>query len=249
MAKAITNLLPNESIIYYGDTKHLPYGDKSISTIKRYSKGIAAYLLAQDCKCIVIACNSASAAAYDSLVQEYGDTIPIYNVVDPLVEEVVDVGYDNVGIIATKATIASKVYSDKLHSALNGIQVNSLATPLLAPMIEEGFYKNDISSSVIEEYLSHEKFSDIEAMLLACTHYPLIKDEVNNFFKNKVKVHDSTVVVANWIKEKMEINNMINQTATGGNHSFHFSDLTPAFEETAKMFYQESITLELVDIW
>ncbi len=248
VAKAINRLLPNESIIYYGDTKHLPYGDKSVSTIKRYAKGISSFLVKQNCKCIIIACNSASTAAFSDIHSLFSNTIPIYNVVDPLVEKIIELDYNNVGLIATKATVASNVYKTKLQSKKRNINVASLATPLLVPMIEEGFYKNEISSSVINEYLKYEPFNTIETLLLACTHYPLIKNEVEGYFKGKVDVHDSTDVVAQWVQKELNKRNLLSEQNLA-QHKFYFSDITPAFKVAAKMFFEKPISVTLHDIW
>ena len=108
------------------------------------------------------------------------------NVVDPLVSLVISNAYENIGVIATKATINSNIYRDKIKSKLQQAKVHSLATPLLAPMIEEGFFKGEISQSVIRTYLGRGDFMNIDALLLACTHYPLIKKEIQSFIKDKL---------------------------------------------------------------
>ena len=115
------------------------------------------------------------------------------NVVDPLVEAVAENDFKKIGIIGTKATIRSKVYQRKLREQQPELKVSSLATPLLAPMIEEGYFHNRVSQVVIETYLSNEEFKDIEALLLACTHYPLIRKDIKTFLGKGVEVLDSTL--------------------------------------------------------
>ena len=154
--------MPNEHLIYFGDTVHLPYGDKSADAIRFYALKISKFLLEQNCKMIVIACNSASSAAYNTLLDFFEGKALFVNVVDPLVSAVVQKGYNEIGVIATKATIRSNIYRDKIKHQLQNSRVHSLSTPLLAPMIEEGFFKGEISKSVIESYLSVEEFQTID---------------------------------------------------------------------------------------
>ena len=172
VANAIRHRLPNEQLCYFGDTAHLPYGDKSGDAIRYYSLKITKFLLEQQAKMIVIACNSASTAAYEVILDFFPDRALFVNVVDPLVEAVCAKGYKKVGLIATKATVGSGVYQKQLIKTQPDLEVVALATPLLVPMIEEGYAHSRISKSIIEDYLSHPGFEDIDALLLACTHYP-----------------------------------------------------------------------------
>ena len=154
VANAIRKILPNEQLIYFGDTAHMPYGDKSPEAVKFYSLKIAKFLLDKKCKMIVIACNTASAHAFHELVHFLGERIPIINVIDPVVDLMVQKGNaQKIGVIGTKSTIRSDIYAKKFKAANPDIQVSSLATPLLAPMIEEGFFNNNISKTVINSYL------------------------------------------------------------------------------------------------
>src|SRR6478752_249486 len=175
VAHAITRILPNEQLIYFGDTAHLPYGDKSTAAIQAYSVKICDLLIRQRCKVILIACNSASAAAYE-LVREYvGSKAKVMNVIDPVVDYIKEhYNGKTIGLIGTKQTVLSNVYKKKVDALSKNIDLKSLATPLLAPMIEEGFFDNNISESIITSYLSDASLSGIEALILGCTHYPLI---------------------------------------------------------------------------
>ena len=249
VANALTTLLPEEEIIYFGDTAHLPYGDKSRESIINYSRTIAEYLLGKGVKGIVIACNTASSVAYESLMETYGDRIFIANVIDPIIEAVAaDEQIMNVGVIGTKGTIASNIYEKKLKQAKPELNVASLATPLLAPMIEEGFFNSRISKTIINSYLSYPDFNFIHAIALACTHYPLIKEEVSEFFLGKVKVFDSTDVVARFVKRELEERNLLSPKKNNPHH-FIVSDFTEAFEKTTQFFYTEQIKLEHANIW
>lgn len=248
IAKAIHEALPKEELLYFGDTAHLPYGDKSLETIYDYSSTIVDFLIEKDCKMIVIACNSASSAAYEQLSKDLtGTDIALINVIDPLVQYIVNQHYHKVGVIATKATIRSKVFEKKIKNTPEPIDLRSYATPLLAPMIEEGFYNGEISHVIIDSYLSHNKFRNIEALLLACTHYPLIHQEIEDYFDSKVDVIDATELVAADVRKVLESKDMLNDIG-GKENSFYVSDYTRSFEETAKMFYGSEINLETIHL-
>jgi glutamate racemase len=246
VAKAIIEYLPKENIVYYGDTAHLPYGDKSKELIKSYSLAITDFLLqVKHCKCIVIACNTASAAAYEYLRDTHKGSIPIFNVIDPIIESVVsDNEIYKVGIIATKTTINSGVYQEKLSRRKPELQYTALATPLLAPMIEEGFYNNNISETVIHNYLCQPELKNIDALILGCTHYVMIKEEINNYFEGKVKLFDSTDIVAKKLKTILQKENLLNVSENlTSTKEFIVSDLTASFSKAAQQFYGNEISL------
>ena len=209
VAHALKEQMPNESIIYFGDTKHLPYGEKSEESIVNFSTKISKFLVNQNCKAIVIACNSASSVAFD-VVKKEAKNISVFNVIDPVIKEVVKVCADyDIGVIGTKATIKSNVYEHKIIKLCNSSKVSSLATPLLAPMIEEGFINEDISHTVIANYLSNKKLANIDHLILACTHYPLIHQEIKDYYNGKVTVIDSANIVAKYIAKQLEEDNLL----------------------------------------
>ena len=154
VAQAIHQHFPNENIVYFGDTAHLPYGDKSEAAIQAYSVRIADLLLSMGCKVIVIACNSASSASYELLKEYVNRKAHVINVIDPMVEFVAkQLGDRNIGLIGTKRTVQSGIYQKKLTAINPASTLHSLATPLLAPMIEEGFYNSQISHEIVWNYL------------------------------------------------------------------------------------------------
>lgn len=248
VANAIIRALPEEDIIYFGDTAHLPYGEKSADAIRYYSLRIAKFLLERHCKMVVIACNSASTAAYRVLLEFFKGQALFVNVVDPLVEAVAQGAFRRVGIIATKATIQSGVYEQQLRHLQPGLEIRPLATPLLAPMIEEGFVHNQISQVVLGSYLGDPQLEGIEALLLACTHYPLIKSAIDDYYHHEVKIFDSTDLVANEVKRKLSAHQLLNDQRRHA-HQFYVSDYTPTFEQTTRVFYQEDIHLEHYPMW
>lgn len=249
VAKAIAEELPNENFIYFGDTAHLPYGDKSKESIQLYSKRISDFLIGKGCKAIVIACNTASAHAFEVLKKRHKG-IPIINVVDPTVNYCAK-KYQNqaIGVIATKGTIKSRIYPRKIKKKNDSLSIPQAATPLLAPMIEEGFFNNNISQTIINSYLSTKQFKPIEALILACTHYPLIKPEVEKFFKNKVEVIDSASVVAKFTRKVLEKNQLLTSNKEKGTKTFYVSDYTKSFEATSRLFFGEKIHLLEERIW
>lgn len=249
VAHAITQILPNENIIYFGDTAHLPYGDKSEAAIQAYSIKIADVLLKKGCKVIVIACNSASSAAYELLKEYVRRDAHIINVIDPMIEYVAHhFSNKQVGLIGTKRTVMSGVYATRIEEVGKNIELKSLATPLLAPMIEEGFFNNQISHEIIAQYLSDLELNAIDSLILACTHYPLIKKEIIHFYNNKVSILDSSEIVASALKAHLMSNNLINKSPDS-TKKFFVSDYTPSFEASTRMFFGEMVHLELHPLW
>ena len=248
IAHALKKRLPNESIIYFGDTKHLPYGEKSKSAIQNFSKAITQFLLEKNCKTIIIACNSASSVAYDS-VKEIARKTPVFNAIKPVVMEVVrECAKYNIGVIGTKATIASNIYEKEIAALCPLAKVYSLATPLLAPMIEEGFINEDISNTIIKNYLSNKKLSSIDHLILACTHYPLIYQEIKHYYNEKtVSVIDSANIVAEHIAKELKIKNLLTNINLPEYH-FYVSNYTDSFEKSAKFFFKEDLTLKEVSL-
>lgn len=271
VANAITSVLPDEQIIYFGDTAHLPYGDKSPASIKHYAVKITDFLLQKKCKIILIACNTASSVAYKTVQKHVGNKAIVINVIDPIVEFVAKnftseltlpaclsgrpAGRQSrtsrrakVGVIGTKGTINSRIYAKKINKLNPEIKVVSLATPLLAPMIEEGFFNNNISRTIINSYLSKNAFIDINALILACTHYPLIKKEIEEYYNNQVNIIDSSEVVAQYVYDLLKDQELLNNGA-GGKHCFYVSDYTDSFEKSTRVFFKNEIHLNAVSLW
>jgi len=250
VAKAVSALLPHEHILYFGDTAHMPYGEKSPSAIQAYSIKICNLFLSQGVKCILIACNSASTAAYD-LVKEYvGSKAIVVNVIDPVVAYVsARFPESNVGLIGTKQTVNSHVYQKKMLSAGPKVKLQSLATPLLAPMIEEGFFENNISESVIANYLSNEALKAISVLILGCTHYPLIKGEIDKYYQNQVSVLDTSQIVANDLKDKLALAQLLASEDQDAKYHFFVSDYTRSFEASTRLFFGKEVVLDHYPLW
>src|SRR5690606_4690857 len=213
VARAVKNILPLERIIYFGDTAHLPYGEKSTASIQAYSIKIADVLLKANCKMILIACNSASTAAYELVKAYVASKGAVFNVIDPVVDYLRENQAGNkVGLIGTKQTVNSGVYHQKVNALGENIEFVSLATPLLAPMIEEGFHKNVVSHVIIKSYLDHVDLQNLNALILGCTHYPLIKEAIREFYPEEVEIIDGSEIVAKATKSFLELHNLLNNS-------------------------------------
>ncbi|QQR98860.1 MAG: glutamate racemase [Sphingobacteriales bacterium] len=251
VANAILKQLPNEHIVYFGDTAHLPYGDKSADAIKSYAKKIGNFLVDKHAKIIVIACNTASSVAYDLLTKSTPEHVQIINVIDPVVHYIIQKKYKKVGVIGTQGTIKSNIYQQKIHLQDSSIKVHQLATPLLAPMIESGFVHGQISDLVIEEYLQHANLQDIDTLILGCTHYPLIKKEIEHYYNkhNKnVEVLATNEIVGKYVKQFMIENGLLNVADTAAKHSFYVSDYSDTFAKTTNLFFGKKIELKAIKL-
>ena len=250
VARAVTDFLPDESIIYFGDTAHMPYGDKSTAAIQAYSVKICDVLLQHDVKAILIACNSASAAAYD-LVQEYvKGRAEVMNVIDPMVEYVgKNFAGSTVGLIGTKQTISSGVYDKKMKQAGYDVRLKSLATPLLAPVVEEGFSDSEISAGLLKAYLSRPELEGIKALILGCTHYPLLKKQITTFYEGAIPVIDSSEITAQALKTFLSDHRLSAPEGSDPEKKFFVSDYTVAFESAAKIFFCGEVHPEQVPLW
>jgi len=240
----IAKLMPNEQIIYFGDTKHLPYGDKSKDAIIHYSKNITKFLLNQNCKMVVIACNTASALAFGVVKDLCKKKAIAVNVIDPVIDFTCTSKAHSVGIIGTKNTILSDVYASKIHALSSEVKTRSLATPLLVPMIEEGFYQNKISNTILSNYLEKEELQNIDHLILGCTHYPLIEDEIKQYYKGTVEIVNSAKIVSKYIEKKLSDSDLLNESPSQPQHEFHVSDFTDSFEQSAQHFFGERINLK-----
>ena len=250
VANVIRHRLPHESLIYFGDTAHLPYGDKSPASIRHYAARITAWLIQHKVKAVVIACNTASSHAFETVRDICGPSIPVINVIDPVVQHVSsEFKSGKIGVIGTKGTIDSRVYPKRIKKINPKLSVVSQATPLLAPMIEEGFFNNNISKSVIESYLQKKNFQNLDAIILGCTHYPLIQKEINAFYQKKVAVIDSAFVVAEKVEEVLATHGLLALEHHQPRYKFVVSDYTQSFERSTRTFFRERIELSEERIW
>ena len=241
VAKAIYDLLPNVHITYFGDSIHLPYGNKSKINIINYSLQSVNFLLKQQVQAIVIACNTATAIAKPSLLNHCN--IPIFGVIEPGAKVAINQSINKrIGIIGTHRTIESKSYSQKILELDKSFQVFEKACPLLVPIIEEGIKNINITKLVLQEYLSSLMQKKIDTLVLGCTHYPLIKSIISQEFPT-IKVIDSAISVAYVLKHFfLSQEKETNQSFKSIN--IYTNDLNEVFEKICKkLFFKTPIQL------
>ena len=245
VAHAVAACLPHENIIYFGDTAHLPYGDKSAETIQGYVRTIVDVLLAKNCKLILIACNSATAAAYDYLQDYLQGRAHLMGVIDPVVDHVVlHHAKQTIGLIGTRQTVNSKVFEQKLQAKMPGFPLAALATPLLVPVIEEGFHANhSLVDAALQAYLHEPLLDNIDVLILGCTHYPIIKSRIQAHYGECVTLIDAGVVTADAVQQRLTHLDLLNPQQGVGQYEFYVSDLTPAFSQQAEDFFRSSMKL------
>jgi glutamate racemase len=238
VARVIKDLLPHESLYYIGDTANLPYGEKTAIELQQYTRAIGSLLLAQNCKAIVIACNTAAAAAADQLQEQVGQHIPVLNVIDPIIEYVKQqYAGKTVGLIATNYTVQSEIYIKKFHAIQAGIRVKALATPGLVTMIESADYQ----AEVLESYLAHPQLADIQALILGCTHYWFIKQQIAEYYQHKIALIDGADLLANSLKTLLEQGQLSNVACTDSQDRFVATKLTTSFQVMTKRLFGEVV--------
>ncbi len=207
VAREIMRQLPNERIVYFGDTARVPYGNKSKETVTRFSRQIVRFLQMQNVKAIVVACNTASAYALDELEQEVD--IPIIGVVKPGAKTAIEATHNGkIGVIATQATIGSGIYKRYIEENDTGVSVIEKACPLFVPLVEEGLWEDPVTDEIARRYLSELIDIDIDTLILGCTHYPLIRSTVGKIMGDKVTLVNPAYETARELKELLEKENL-----------------------------------------
>lgn len=240
VAKQIIKLLPFEDIVYLGDTARFPYGPRSPEVIREFSEQDTEFLLNKKVKCIVIACNTVSAVATDYLKKKY-KSVPIFEVISPAAKEVARVG-KNIGVIGTRATIASGAYKDNIKKYSKSSKVFSVACPLFVPFVEEGETSNLALTKIAKNYLSKLKSKKIDTLIMGCTHYPIIKRTIAKQLANGVKIIDPGEATAKNLMDFLRTKNMLNTQNIIGKTKFYVTDLTPRFIQVAEMFLGHKIS-------
>lgn len=241
VAKAVMATLPNEDIIYFGDTARVPYGIKSEETVRLYALQITKFLLRKGVKMILIACNTVSASAKKEIVRVAGN-IPVLDVITAGTESVLN-GEKNarIGVIGTLATVNSKAYVQAIKEVKPGAEVIQQACPLLVPLAEEGWIDNEVAKKTLRFYLEIFKKENIDSLILGCTHYPLFKTIIPKVLdENGIRIVDSADSIAKTAKEKLNELNVLNDE--GGKFECFVSDRPQRFQELAERFLGRSIS-------
>lgn len=223
VVKRLREKLPNEDIIYFGDTARVPYGNKSVDVIKRFSIEIAEFLQIQDVKLIVTACNTASALALSHLRRN--TVLPVIGVIDPGVRAALKLSRTGkIGVIGTRATIKSDAYGSRIRELRADSEVISVACPLLVPLVEENLLAGPITRSILEMYLGNLKTVSVETLILACTHYPLLKQAISEVIGTGTELIDSASETAIEVAEVLEARRISGSTEREGNLKLFVSD-------------------------
>ena len=236
--KEFLKISPNNEYIYFGDTKRVPYGGKSKENITLFSIEIIDFLIKQNVDIIIAACNTVSAVCLNEIKNNYG--IKIIGVIEPTVDYILKTDYKSIGIIGTKATVQSKVYTKILEK--NNINTFNKACPLFVPVIEENIQTDLIIDSIVDLYLSEFKNIDLNAMVLACTHYPIIEDKIKKYLHN-IDIINPAYQTAEYAKKYIVSDNH------KGNVKFYFTDITQSVYEITQSIlgYDASDNIYLCD--
>ena len=240
VVKALKELMPNESIIYLGDTARLPYGVKSKNLVKQFCTQITRFLLEKNAKAIIIACNTATAMALNSLKNEFKN-IPIIGVIEPGSEKAISKTITKkIGVIGTIATISSGAYEKEIKQKDSRIEIISKACPLFVPFVEEGLIHGSAINEIAKQYLSSLN-NKVDTLILGCTHYPLLKDIIFNNTEN-IKLIDSASTVAEVAYKVLLKNKLLSEEKKSGELDCYVTDLPMRFEELGNIFFGSDIT-------
>lgn len=244
VVKRLSSVLPNEHIVYFGDTARVPYGSKSNSTVIEYSIQNTNFLLHKNVKLVVVACNTASSIALPDLQKKFN--VPVVGVILPGANMAVsETQNGKIGVIGTRATINNHAYSKTIKKINNKIEVFEKACPLFVPLAEEGWTHHRATYEIAEEYLKELKKHHIDTLVLGCTHYPILADVIQEVIGSNVKLIDSGIATAEIVK------NEIYKLGLETNHKGHpnlelfVSDIPTKFQEVAELFLGRKVSKAL----
>ena len=250
VAKRIIEVLPDENIVYFGDTGRVPYGTKGVETIRAYAKEDENFLLSQNVKMIVAACGTVSSVAADT-----GENLPVpfVEVISHAVKDAVAASKQKkIGVLATPATIKSHTHKNLILSLCPDAQVVETAAPLLVSLAEEGWFEkdNEIARLTVKKYLYDMSKARVDTIILGCTHFPVFRELINDCLPG-VTLIDMGVSAANFVKEVLKETNTANNSGAPANHRFFVSDKPVTFQKTVKIFLGDcakDIKIDLVDL-
>lgn len=250
IARSVRQVLPEYDTVYFGDTLHLPYGNRSFDALYAYSCRALDFLFEEmDCKLVITACNTVSAGVLrrlqqDYLLRKYPDR-RILGVIVPTLETAIDRGFKNIGVIATNFTISSGVYPEELKKIDPAIQIHQINTPLLVPLIENGGMQ--WIKPVIADYLFPMKEAGIDCLILGCTHYSFIKKQIGEFLGQGVQIISQDEIIPQKLVDYLQRHPEIDKALeTCGVSKYYVSDLTPEYAQGARDIYGENIDIDAV---
>ena len=243
VVKEIMHQIPNERIVYFGDTARVPYGNKSKETITKFSRQIVRFLQTQEVKAIVVACNTASAYALDEIEKE--TDIPMIGVVKPGAKVAAETTRNGrIGVIGTEGTVNSKIYSQYIKELNSEVNVVGKACPLFVPLVEEGLLQDPVTDEIAKRYLAELIDIDIDTLVLGCTHYPLIRETVGRTMGDKVRLVNPAYETARELKELLAEKDLLNdRPAELGDNKYRFfvSDSSEKFKAFANSIIKYGI--------
>ena len=233
--RAIERRLPNESLIYLGDTARVPYGTRSLVTVERYALEDVAFIQSKNVKAIVIACNTISALAANRLREQ--SLVPIIGVIRAGARRAIEMtrsGY--VGVIATEGTIASGAYERAMLSMRGGLEIISRACPLFVPLAEEGWVEHPVTRQVAEEYLAEMRSSRVDTLVLGCTHYPILRPVIEQVMGSQIAYIDSGEAVADVVANMLSEQGLLRTASQPPTEEFYVTDSASRFRRVAELF-------------
>jgi glutamate racemase len=256
--RALHERLPNERFVYLGDTARVPYGTKSLATVERYAVENSRFLAAHGIKLLVVACNTASALALPAI--RAAISVPVIGVIEPGSRAAVEVAQGgNIGVIATEATVQSQAYAKAIASMGGAAKVIQRACPLFVPLAEEGWANTDVARIVARDYLTEFKQTNLGALVLGCTHYPILKDVISETVGREVKLIDSGAATARDVESLLESSDLTHEDTLGLYEErqlcddldhFYVTDAADRFAKVAERFLGSAPSiLEAVEIW
>ncbi|NVM23503.1 MAG: glutamate racemase [Desulfobacterales bacterium] len=248
VVRALKQHLPEYDILYFGDTARTPYGTKSPETVIQYAIEDAEILLDRGARILVVGCNTASSVATDTLRERFD--VPIFEVISPSVRMAVSAPKGRrIGIIGTRATVNSRVYEEKIRAVRPDMKVYAAACPLLVPLVEEGWLKKGETRRIVKKYLHPLKLKQIDTLILGCTHYPLLKEIIQEKIGKRVKVIDSSEALASSVKDFLrEHPNIAGSLKKNGACQFYVSDLTAQSQKVAGSFLKTAAKLQHIKL-
>lgn len=238
----IAKELPNEDLIYLGDTKNFPYGDKSKENIIRIAKKCVKFLISKNVKLVIIACGTATSQALEELRKEFN--IPILGIISPTIESIKESTKQNskstIGVIATEGTIRSNKWEQELKEKIQNVTVINKACPLLAPMAEQGWTENKVAKETIKEYMSIFKNRNIDKLILGCTHYPLFKELIQKELGNGIEIINTGEKIAKHVTDYLDEQNANNDKGNNADCKIYLTDTECNFVNVASILLKNS---------
>ena len=241
VVRALMERLPLESIVYFGDTARVPYGVKSVATIEHFTGQIVDFLLRQEVKMLIVACNTMAAVALKIVTARAGD-IPVLDVIEAGARAAVAVsGGGSIGVIGTPTTINSNAYARRIHALASGARVCSQACPLFVPLVEEGWLDHPVTRLTVQEYLRPVLAEDVGSLVLGCTHYPLLKPLLRDVAGEKVKLIDSAETTAELAAIRLREAGLAAEGQEPATYRYFVTDVPLRFQTIGERFLGRSL--------